>query len=712
MPLDVRRFRCRHCGNGGVGVAAVGASSSSSSSAAGGSTDRHEGSQQQRQRQSRQRYDDNNNCETQLRRSISLRLRRRRREDDDGGGSGSRNDNHGEERDSPGDGDDGASPAETATPLVDTFLGLVSEERDQLRRIESCRRLLNDSNAANLKRRQRQSNCKNKNMGDGDNAAQVAANSVGNDEVVSKEELRRLELRRSDTQSQLQQCLLRLPNYVDEGILVKVATRKRTTQQQQQERNGGDDRRHHRGRRLGNLPERSLPLMNGGENGNDVDDGNDNSAAADDDQLDVFYCIGGYEDVQVILPIKARDGDGSALTTAALLTDKGVQLVRALESMVVEYFSTCCSALFPGQQQDSTVASAEAVRVLHVPLEFPTTTFASSTTSLTATPAWKVLVQNLRGQTLYDRTLPFSYLLVCEGGPKAVPEPLTERKKKNRSNGKSSDRVWHNRLTTTQRTEVQILVVTGSSLETDSCRAQMDCMYYIQEFYEQQVLLNENGMKTSAGNDDKEIEDEKAGRKSHIISFLMATTAEIRAIPPDQLEPDEASRLVLELKYGTDTIVLATLSNYLDYYSDNIRHGNIPKHNVHVLHGRLCAVPECLDWMLRVQHQRQRKWQRQQVEIPKPLLPFLGLNLQSPNVLKYVRTVKKGKRGQRIVQPVLAVATADTSVSDVPAAPNSARGETMPIQGQLPNNVTHQRSRMIRAEACACPFDFLSFYYR
>ena len=87
-------------------------------------------------------------------------------------------------------------------------------------------------------------------------------------------------------------------------------------------------------------------------------------------------------------------------------------------------------------------------------------------------------------------------------------------------------------------------------------------------------------------------------------------------------------------------IVLATLSNYLDYCSTGLRHGNsIDKRNVHLLHGTVCDVGLAVEWML--QHCQQSE------TVDNVQLPDC---IRQGERLTFRRRIVKNKGGKTFVQ--------------------------------------------------------------
>lgn len=321
--------------------------------------------------------------------------------------------------------------------------------------------------------------------------------------------------------------------------------------------------------------------------------------------------------------------------TICIMTERGARLEQALEGALLTFLQK--TRAFPNAQ------------ILHLPLCVESRSkperehTENKQTEECGVPSWRYILQHLHSnQTYYDRNLPRCQILKCSGPFQQPQQPLMTKKPKQPT-------AWYQRLST--RKELQLLLVTGSSLEVDSRKAQLETMSHIAAFY--QTML------------------------PHCRLFL-------KGIAADQLGTDECSRLSLEARMESgNKHEIAYLSNYLDFYSSTTRHGSsMERHHVHVLHGNVCRYSECLDVMAEVCATSQG------IVVPALLRNNQGAPL--PEILDYQRLVISGKGGRRIVEP-LASSVLKVGRSLIAGAPNPDE---------------------IRREAASCPFEFLPFYYR
>lgn len=466
----------------------------------------------------------------------------------------------------------------------------------------------------------------------------------------SKQRLKELERDHREAQRALEEILKSLPNLVDEDLARAVS-----------EEVGGDG--------VEGL---------GGARRNSPTPASTDSA---EEFVDVFFCIGGYEEL-----------NGGA-TTVPVLTGLGMDLVRAVERTALDFATTASfspSPLSSVFRSSSSSSSGNGCRTWHVPAFLP------HGSGLHNNPSWKHLLLSLYGPPIFDKALPQFHALVCRGNGGSDCISTMAKTSAAKVSDATTDRVkkksWCDRMDPSMKTEIQLLFVTGSSLLTDSRPLQIKSMERIRDFYRE----------------------------------LLPGCCElsIRALPPDQLDdPSQASCLVLEVTTTTPSSPvrrLAWLSNYLDYESNSIRHGHT-KSGIHVLHGRLCAVEECLDLLLLllllqcsgrsgagVEEKAEKTGGQQKNCLKLRGLLLEGMSHHSTVLIPYQRMVSRGKNGRRVVIPLV-----HQPKSQHPGRGGDGEGSKRRTAEAVKElGLSEPTPDDIRDEALSCPFDILPFRFR
>jgi len=407
---------------------------------------------------------------------------------------------------------------------------------------------------------------------------------------------------------------------------------------------------------------------------------------------DPFFCIGGYEE----LPIHTNSVDNNRLSRMLVLTYVGQKLQTRIQDALIDYWS---HTFLRDIQLAAGSETKTSMEILYLPSTIPVVSDHCS---------WKSVLQSKDGEIYYDKSLPKVYLLRCHGLSNSI-------KGNNNTVKKSITASWYDRVTPESQTELQSLLLTGSSTVADSRPLQRQWLEQVASLYQDWLMevLSANGW-------DK---DSRKGR-AHF---------QIISIEPHKLESDEASRLELHATLhfndthsskskATRTLVLAHLSNYLDYYTGTrrdgrttndvfIRHGSScvdgKYQGVHVLHGRLCRTLDFLDVLVSL-----ASTVPSNVNTNGTVQPSSGMFLPFPSVspsqgidwtarffYPYVRMVKFGKKGQRIIETV----SKDAAVSPISAAPQVHKtGSLLCAAGSV-------TASDIEFEARACPFGFFPF---
>ena len=330
-----------------------------------------------------------------------------------------------------------------------------------------------------------------------------------------------------------------------------------------------------------------------------------------------------------------------------VVTRLGRDLLQSVEEYLVQ---SCSLAEMELLEMPLTLPEGESIiRKRWYPLSDD-----SDTTTISA-PSWLSLVdQHLtRNESYFDRVLPQAYFMSCRGASeRRLPQSTTPLHS-----------CWYEDLAVQH--QLQVLVVTGPSLAIDSRPLQLEWLERLERAYRQLA--------------------------PHV-------DLRIRAIPAPDLMPTEASRLVLEgcvsRQNKQQVVVLATMSNYLDFCSTGLRHGNsIDKRNVHLLHGTVCRAGLAVEWML--QHCQQSET-GDSVQLPECI--------RQGERLVFRRRIVKKKGGKTFVQaiPVARPPVAHPEPTILPA---------LGVHKHNDAELTATPER-IRQEAASCPFDFLPFFYR
>lgn len=362
----------------------------------------------------------------------------------------------------------------------------------------------------------------------------------------------------------------------------------------------------------------------------------------------------------------------------------------------------CCAVCNTCNTNSSNTAAAAAPATI-----LPNTLQQPQTVAL---PSWLTLLLHHQSGTYWDRQLPKLTLLSCTTTPANTtvaangnaPAPgdnssscdgrevarvgsWTTGGRRRDKKKKSAALLWHQRLAVQE--QLQILAVTGPSLEADSRPLQRRIMERVRDLFEQ-LLKNDS--------DDEDDDDNNDNNDSS----STAAAVRIRAVPAAELLPMESSRLVVQgflPPLFEKPVCLAYLSNLQDYCTGSeLRHGTT-KEALHVLHGMICSAAETMEWMC------QNRATPLSISVPRVLACALER-------IVYTRTVVVShKNGKRLVRDIV-VAAGDShdDTNDVTNKPEAPPEETQSGAQQLTNlSVTR-----IRAEALSSPFGFLPFYYR
>jgi hypothetical protein len=341
---------------------------------------------------------------------------------------------------------------------------------------------------------------------------------------------------------------------------------------------------------------------------------------------DPFYCVMGYDD----------------WTTHAVLTRLGLDLAGELQRYILSSLNSTLRSETVFELPDSFAVSQDRHRDVYGYEHDRMDRYPKDLPVDVNTPSWVTMLDlHHKGKTYWDRQLPLINILSVTGTKPFTP--LTVREDKGKPRTKTS---WYQQLTVSN--SIQLVAITGASLESDSRPLQKEIMQKVQVLY--QSLAPESA-------------------RMHV-----------RASPVSELSFNESSRLVLESFVGKEkrALCLASVSNMHHYTSSEIRHGSTGQ-RVHVLVAHISSIPATLEWIF------QHGATTSEVNIPKVLQ-----STTIPGTIPYRRKVTLSKSGRRIVQDIASPAVNVGHVAQPPFG--------MPTIDE------------IRAEALSSPFGFLPFY--
>jgi hypothetical protein len=320
-------------------------------------------------------------------------------------------------------------------------------------------------------------------------------------------------------------------------------------------------------------------------------------------------------------------------------------------------------------------------------------------------PAWLTLLRNQSG-TYWDRQLPRAHILSITATSATIrTKPRDDREAARIQSW--SDRVrhggqdakgtttaaslWHQRLVVSE--QVQLLAVTGPSLEADSRPLQMHIMQQVRNLF--QALLQEQHCHQHS---------------SRHASSIQPPTVQLCAMPAVELLPMESSRLVVHgyLSSASRPVCLAYLSNLQDYCSTttaaatasirgcDLRHGTT-KEGLHVLQGTICSLAEAMEWL---SHHGAR---HHAIAVPSVLNERPGSAL--PSLLEYTRRVVIHPKGKRSIQDIV-VPPANNTKSQ------SQSRKLGPTESTTQKGLDAPSIERIRGEALSSPFGFLPFHHQ
>jgi hypothetical protein len=363
--------------------------------------------------------------------------------------------------------------------------------------------------------------------------------------------------------------------------------------------------------------------------------------------LDPLFCARCYEE----------------LGCSTALVGPGSQLATALNRFVVDSMQTSLNELSQDINLWNLPSSLESISTSQCHdiwgCSGPSCRFclANGTTKQLPAPSWATLLRNQYG-TYWDRQLPKISLLSCTS-VHTTECPLDERDGARLDTGgrhKKKQQPWHQRLAVQE--QIQIMAVTGPSLEADSRPLQRRIIERLRDLFQQLI-----------GDD-------------------VAPIVRIRAIPAAELLPMESSRLVVEGFLSLRPVCLAYISNLQDYCTSSsaMRHGTT-KEGLHVLQGTICSVAPTMDWIAR------NRSEQSSFTLPRVLVHF-----SLSDRLLYTRKIVVNKNGKRFVEDIV------VAVDDDKSKPEQQHG--------VPCEIAKPTSHRIRAEALSSPFGFLPFHYR
>ena len=534
------------------------------------------------------------------------------------------------------------------------------------------------------------------------------------DPTAKAEELQILERVLEETQLNVQEALCQLPNYVD--IDISPDDHDFFTKDEDKKTQGGTTiaRVHDEppnSRRKDNSRSRQL-------------------------QEDVLFCIGGYEYLD---------------HETVVWTDAGCELQQAFQRAWEEW-------LLDVKQQQQQHQQRHPLPDVNLDQEQSTTLmttlrqwrFPASVMEVNNS-AWEAVLHSMKGTSLYDRVLPQCHLVyscgsstnqnidkVRRNGGKLLLQPEQKQEQQQPTNGPQSSsrkqqpgkrkQQWYEDI---QSEVVEGVFLTGPSLTADSRPLQLHWMKVLQSFYHSLIVT-----RTSTTN------EEDIGHNEST-SCTHNQWTDIVAVPPSELDPSEASRLVLLGKQPSthEMIELAYMSNLQDFCSLDIRHGNSTLQSVrsssttttctnngsstkavtmvakwtasvHVVRGLMSRHSNSIAWMLAWNKKRDDDSKDDKnnntsnssyVVIPPRLQKHMPLH--HAKTIPFVRRRRVSINGKHFVEQL-------TSTNPSPATRKNRddqNGSAITF-----SSTTQQRlsKEQIHMEALSCPFFFLPFFFK
>ena len=399
---------------------------------------------------------------------------------------------------------------------------------------------------------------------------------------------------------------------------------------------------------------------------------------------DVLFCIGGYESFS--MPQQSQS------PTVPVWTTVGMDLNRVVERAWDQWLHQQQQKALHASILDQQEASQDTTSSPWKQWRFPATI---------DTPGWQMILHSLKGETMYDRSLPQCHFFYGKKGDALLAQQSTSTAK---SKKKKSKLAW---LDDIESNAVEVLILTGPSLSVDSRPLQLQWLHNVIEFYAS--LLH-----GTTGNDNSNL---------HNMNDLF----DVYIVPPDQLKSCESSKIILygKLPQVSDTskskqsssndsrIALASLSNLQEYESGDIRHGNSTLrsgHNqyntatltaaVQVIQGTLCRTANTVAWMA--------AWNAQSrgLVLPPslakmykktgPVDPSVSVSTHHATI-PYVRRVRTNAKGKR-------------SVENFDVTNQAKKKGNKKECGTRLGAVAQPSVEQIRMERLTCPFFFLPFH--
>jgi hypothetical protein len=427
---------------------------------------------------------------------------------------------------------------------------------------------------------------------------------------------------------------------------------------------------------------------------------------------DVMFEIQGYEQCQGPLEGCLLTGLGAELCQAVYR-----YLLDSINNFDIKGIDTKRASNLGGDHQHSN--PQESVRTWHVPSRSFISPHAYhdswgchspclacnalENTPACRVPTWRAFLQPSSAivpNRLLDRELPQLHVLCIHPTPSIVDTCNDTQQETHISNHKKKKPVqrWYQQVSLHAfpcPTELQLLFLTGYSLEVDSRPLQHQWMDYMHQCF--QTLVPHASLR-------------------------------IRPVAPHELAGSEASRWVLEstsvpLSHNANgfsdpdnVLVLASMSHCTDYVSAHIRHGNTGQ-AVHVLHGTLGPVPHIVEWML--QHSATCT---EGVHLPSVLqlsrhctIPTVATDATvSPHpaliVIPYRRRLTMSSKGRPVVEIFTEKAMPTAKTDDHTKSTTLAAAPKQQEQGLLSPHVLKPSLEQIQLEALSCPFSFLPFF--
>lgn len=313
---------------------------------------------------------------------------------------------------------------------------------------------------------------------------------------------------------------------------------------------------------------------------------------------DPVFCLGGYEKIQV---------EGSLTFTSTM------GIFEELRQAFISYaISKLKKANYTLIECPNCIEVSKEIGLSALGCGFKKDSSRDEETTAYTLPSFATALMLQKGKVYFDKELPQGQLYLSMN-----QQLLDSREEQRISSLKHTKRKWYKEMKTQQ---IGLLGLTVCTLE-ESRRVQIEMVDQILELYSTLLV------------------DEKQRDVTHPRNLSMVRK---RSALPCELEPFEASRIVIEGFLLGEFITLGFVSNCTDYISRafDIRCGGANVEFVHSIHATIGGVNETLEWLVQNNVVKENK-------ISGVLIPFdlaTSMDNESEVFVPFRRCIKRGSR--------------------------------------------------------------------